>query len=95
MTCYFDKKEMELNENKKKIKRGMHIDNLIHTQKFRNAVLKNNIDKISWYTFSSNPLIFKLEYNKMSDNFSNLKEDIIKEVMHPKRVFKDPNYDYI
>jgi hypothetical protein len=58
-------------------------------------ILKNNIDKISWYTFSSNPLIFKLEYNKMSDNFSNLKEDIIKEVMHPKRVFKDPNYDYI
>jgi hypothetical protein len=49
MTCYFDKKEMELNENKKKIKRGMHIDNLIHTQKFRNAVLKNNIDMFTHY----------------------------------------------
>jgi len=58
-------------------------------------ILKENIDRICWYTFSSNPLIFKLDYQKMSDKFINLKEDLIKEVMHPLRVFKNPDYDYI
>ena len=31
----------------------------------------------------------------ISNKIENLKEEIIKEVMHPRRVFKDPNYDYI
>ena len=58
-------------------------------------ILKFNKDKISWYTFSANPIIFKLDYDNMSKKIENLKEEIIKEVMHPRRVFKDPNYDYI
>jgi len=31
----------------------------------------------------------------MKINFESLDEEIIKEVMHPRRVFKNPDYDYL
>jgi len=31
----------------------------------------------------------------MRINFEPLAEEIIKEVMHPRRVFKNPDYDYL
>ena len=31
----------------------------------------------------------------MKENNQKMYEDLIKEVMKPSRVFKDPNYDYL
>jgi len=59
---------------------------------------KNKLNKYSWTNLISNPSIFTLDYDKISENFSNLKEEIIKEVMHPRRICKYlelEGYDYI
>ena len=60
-------------------------------------LLSQNQNKIDWDYLSSNPLIFELDYEKMSKNdiHMNLYEELIKEVMKPSRVFKNPDYDYI
>jgi len=36
-----------------------------------------------------------LDYEEMRRNNQEIYEELIKEVMKPSRVFKDPNYDYI
>ena len=36
-----------------------------------------------------------MDYEKMSERIDALKEEIIIETMHPRRVFKYPDYDYI
>ncbi len=48
-----------------------------------------------WYHLSENPVIFELDYETMKHNNQNLYEELIKEVMKPSRVFKNPDYDYI
>ena len=58
-------------------------------------LLKENQDKINWKRFSANPSIFELDYKKMRENNQDMYEDLIKEVMKPSRVFKNPDYDYI
>ena len=58
-------------------------------------LLKENPDKINWKCFSENPAIFELDYKQMRINFQDLEEEIIKEVMKPSRVFKNPDYDYL
>ena len=65
--------------------------------KNKNAIelLKENPDKIDWYYLSSNPAIFELDYEKMKKNNQDMYEDLIKEIMKPSRVFKNPDYDYL
>jgi hypothetical protein len=58
-------------------------------------LLEKNQDKIDWYMFSTNPSIFELDYIKMKKNNENMYEELIKEVMKPSRVFKNPDYDYL
>jgi hypothetical protein len=63
----------------------------------KNAIdlFKANQDKIDWFYLSGNPSIFELDYEKMRINNQDIYEDLIKEVMKPSRVFKDPDYDYL
>ena len=65
--------------------------------KNKNAIhlLEENQDKIDWYILSANPSIFQLDYEKMKENNLEIYEDLIKEVMKPSRVFKNPDYDYL
>ena len=49
----------------------------------------------NWISFSVNPAIFELDYEAMKRNNEWIYEELIKEVMKPSRVFKNPNYDYI
>ena len=58
-------------------------------------LLEANPDKINWAHLSENPSIFKLDYDKMQENNQEMYEDLIKEVMKPSRVFKNPDYDYL
>jgi hypothetical protein len=44
---------------------------------------------------SDDTTIFELDYDSMRENNREMYEDLIKEVMKPSRVFKDPEYDYI
>ena len=69
-------------------------DNLSRN-KNASSLLKENPDKINWYYLSSNPSIFELDYEKMRENNQSMYEDLIKEVMKPSRVFKNPDYDYL
>ena len=63
----------------------------------KNAIhlLEKNPDKIDWKFLSANPAIFELDYEKMRINNQEIYEDLIKEVMKPSRVFKNPDYDYL
>ena len=58
-------------------------------------ILEENPDKINWKRFSENSSIFELNYEKMRENNQEMYEDLIKEVMKPSRVFKNPDYDYL
>ena len=58
-------------------------------------LLEKNQDKIDWYNISGNPSIFELDYEKMRNNNQDMYEELIKEVMKPSRVFKNPDYDYL
>jgi hypothetical protein len=58
-------------------------------------LIKANQDKIDWDNLSYNPAIFELDYEKMKENNQETYEDLIKEVMKPSRVFKNPDYDYL
>ena len=57
----------------------------------RNAIelLEANQDKIDWKLFSENSSIFTLDYTQMRINFQDLEEEIIKEVMKPRRIFRN------
>ena len=58
-------------------------------------LLEKNQDKINWNELSRNPSIFEMDYEAMRKNNQDLYEELLKEVMKPSRVFKNPNYDYI
>jgi hypothetical protein len=82
----------------------IHIYNLIENTNPKAIDIlyknKNLIDRddISWSILSANPIIFKLDYEEIRKRFEPLAEEIIKEVMHPKRVCKYlemHNYDYL
>ena len=45
-----------------------------------------NPDKINYEYISSNPSIFKLDYEKMRINFQPLAEEIITEALNPDRI---------
>ena len=57
-------------------------------------LLRENPDKIC-FSIAFNPSIFELDYKAMKKNNEKLYEELIKEVMKPSRVFKNPDYDYI
>ncbi len=57
--------------------------------------LKANQNNIHWNEFSQNPAIFQLDYEAMKRNNEGIYEELIKEVMKPSRVFKNPDYDYL
>ena len=63
----------------------------------QNAIelLEKNTDKINWCNISRNPSIFQLDYDAMRKNNQEIYEELIKEVMKPSRVFKNPDYDYL
>ena len=42
-----------------------------------------------------NPSIYELDYEQMRNNNKEMYEELIKEVMKPSRVFKNPDYDYL
>ena len=42
-----------------------------------------------------NILIGQIDYDKMRKNNEEMYEELIKEVMKPIRVFKNPEYDYL
>jgi len=52
-------------------------------------LLKENQDKISINYISSNSSIFKLDYEKMRKNFEDLEEEILKEVLKPRRIMRN------
>jgi hypothetical protein len=53
---------------------------------------KNEMKKIEEYY---NPSIYELDYEQMRNNNKEMYEELIKEVMKPSRVFKNPDYDYL
>jgi hypothetical protein len=57
--------------------------------------LEKNKNKVDWYCLCGNPGIFELDYKAMKINNEMMEEELIKEIMKPSRVFKDPSYDYI
>jgi len=63
----------------------------------KNAIelFKENLNHILWSELSRNPSIFELDYEAMKKNNQAIYEELIKEVMKPSRVFKNPDYDYI
>ena len=79
-----------LKENQEKI----NWDNLSYNM---NGIelLKENIEKINWDNLSNNSSVIELDYEQMIINNQEMYEELIKEVMKPSRVFKNPNYDYI
>jgi hypothetical protein len=58
-------------------------------------LLKENLNDIHWIALSKNPSIFQLDYETMKIANQGIYEELIKEVMKPSRVFKNPDYDYI
>ena len=68
-----------------------------HLSLNENAIhlLEKNPEKIYWNNLSINPSIYELDYEQMKDNNHQMYEDLIKEVMKPSRVFKNPDYDYL
>ena len=58
-------------------------------------LLKDNLNDIHWIALSKNPSIFQLDYKAMKIANEEMYEELIKEVMKPSRVFKNPDYDYI
>ena len=69
--------------------------NMLSLNKNAMKLLEKNQDKINWKFLSANPSIFELDYDKMRENNQEMYEDLIKEVMKPSRVFKNPDYDYL
>ena len=51
-------------------------------------ILKENQDKINWKLLSKNPSIFTYDYEKIKNNFKDLKDEIIAKALHPDRLFK-------
>ena len=59
-------------------------------------------ERLDWYlnwkylSFNENAIsLLRDNYDKMSENNIEIYEEIIKEVMKPSRVFKNPDYDYL
>ena len=58
-------------------------------------LLEKQRDKIDYFGISSNPSIFQLDYEAMRIANQEFEEELVKEVMKPSRVFKNPDYDYL
>jgi len=58
-------------------------------------LLEQNQEIIIWKYLTTNPSIFELDYEAMKRNNQATYKELIKEVMKPSRVFKNPDYDYI
>ena len=59
-------------------------------------LLKKNQDKIDWYWFSENPCIFDLDYKKIEERINVFKEDLMKKIYHPDKLWyyiEKYNYD--
>ena len=51
-------------------------------------LLEQNPEKINWFLLSKNPSIFTYDYEKIKKNFEELAEEIIAKALHPKRIQK-------
>lgn len=51
-------------------------------------LIKENQDKINFKYLSKNPSIFTYDYQKIKNNFQNLRDEIIAKTLHPDRLFK-------
>jgi hypothetical protein len=49
-------------------------------------LLELNQDKINWKNLSINPSIFTFDYNKMKENYKELKKEIIMKALSPTRI---------
>ena len=49
-------------------------------------ILEKNQDKINWDIISCNKIIFKLDYDKIKDNFKLLGNEIIEKALDPNRI---------
>jgi hypothetical protein len=63
---------------------------MINWDKLSKKEYKNEM-RLDYYT----PSIYELDYEKMKENNQEMYEELIKEVMKPSRVFKNPDYDYL
>ena len=52
-------------------------------------LLEKNQNRISWHRLSANPSIFTLDYEQMRINNQPLEEDLLKVVLHPRRVIRN------
>ena len=90
---------MSLNKPIWKLKDWINLEKLNWLELSANPkaieLLEKNRDKIDWYQLSLNPSIFELDYEAMRKNNQDMYEELIKEVMKPSRVFKNPDYDYL
>ena len=75
-----------------KLRDWIDIDKLNWNELSKNPnaieLLKENQDKINWKLLSKNPSIFTYDYEKIKNNFQNLKDEIIAKALHPDRLFK-------
>ncbi len=90
---------MSLNKPIWKLRNWIDLEKLDWSELSKNPkaikVLEKNQDKINWQQLSENPSIFELDYEAMKIANQMIYEELIKEVMKPLRVFKNPDYDYI
>jgi len=92
-----DKAIQFLDKNIDKIKYYHLIENKNHNviNLLKNFYI-NELNTVRYYSkIHSNPIIFEIDYKAMKINNQNMYEELIKEVMKPSRVFKNPDYDYI
>lgn len=54
-----------------------------------------DVKSLNWKIISENPSIFELDYEAMKRNNEGIYKELIKEVIKPSRVFKNPDYDYL
>jgi len=59
-------------------------------------LLNENKDKINWYWISDNPCIFEINYKKLEERINIFKEELIKKIYHPNKLWyyiEKYNYD--
>ena len=96
-------KKFDLFTNKDPIELIKKYPEMINWDKLSKKEYKNEM-RLDYYTPSIYELdyekmkeynIYELDYEKMKENNQEMYEELIKEVMKPSRVFKNPDYDYL
>jgi hypothetical protein len=79
MSSFLEKRENDLKQNKKIIKKGINIDTLIHTQNYHNSIIKTNMNMFSQYldTFNHHHTSY---FNSLLNRSSRINDDIDKNI---------------